>query len=206
MNKLISILLTLCITGCATTNVAQNYSLNEGSPNGLLIGSIKYIGALSGYRVHYRSIESEVSGYFEAGKGAMLIPIPPKSDFPNIKGKLQVSELPPGEYEISRWSVSSGPAYLNQTTPFSIKFKIEPGKATYIGSFVFTVTNKIGLTVTGVNVNFEDRYGDDIKILKQKYPNLDDIPIYRGLKEGLVKKDIGGSSSASWDMVPVFLQ
>lgn len=199
--------LILILSACAgpTASVKESYFLDSKSNNGLLVGSIKYRGLLSGYKVYFKGIKNNQSGYFEAGKGILLIPILPKSDFRNINGKLQVTELPPGEYEISHWGVASGYAHLKPTQPFSIKFKIEPGKATYIGSFVFTVTKKMGLTVTGVSVDFQEMYSEDVEVLRQKYPNLAETDIYLGLESGFHENDIGGRSSTSWDMPPILI-
>lgn len=135
----------------------------------------------------------------------MLIPVRLKSDFQGVNGKLQVTELPSGKYEISRWGVTSGYVHLSQTQPFSIKFKIEPGKATYIGSFIFSVTKTLGLTVTGVKVDFQDKYAEDVAVLRKKYPNLERTDIYMGLESNLLKNDIGGESSTYWDMPAVFI-
>ena len=197
----------LILSGCAipTASVGKSYSLDSNSPNGVLVGSVKYRGHLSGYKVYFRGLNNNESGYFEAGKGVMLIPSPPKSDFRGLSGKLQVTELPPGEYEISRWGVTSGYAHLSQTQPFSIKFKIEPGKATYIGSFMFSVTKTMGLTVTGVRVDFQEKYSEDVAVLRQKYPNLEQTDIYMGLERNFHKNDVGGQSSVYFDMPPVFI-
>lgn len=200
-------LLISTLWGCATptANVDKSYTLDSKSSNGLLVGSIKYRGLLSGYKVYFQGLDNNISGYFEAGKGIMLIPLPPKNDFRGINGKLQVTELPPGNYEISRWGVTSGYAHLSQTQSFSIKFKIEPGKAAYIGSFLFSVTKTFGLTVTGVKVDFQDKYAEDVVVLRQKYPNLKHTDIYMGLESDFLKNDIGGESSTHWDMPPVFI-
>lgn len=200
---LFAVFLASCVS--PTASVKKSYALDKTSEKGLLVGSVKYSGLLSGYKVYFRGLGNNESGYFEAGKGMMLIPVLPASDFESIKGKLQVVELPEGEYEISRWGVTSGYANLSQTQPFSIKFKIEPGKATYIGSFLFSVTNTMGLTVTGVRVNFEDRYSEDIAALNGKYPNLNETKVYMGLEPNTNKQDLGGSSSTRWDMPPVFI-
>ena len=203
---ILSILISM-LWGCATptASVGKSYTLDSNSSNGLLVGSVKYSGLLSGYKVYFHGLDNDTSGYFEAGKGIMLIPVPPKSDFRGVNGKLQVTELPSGNYEISRWGVTSGYAHVSQTQPFSIKFKIEPGKATYIGSFIFSVTKTMGLTVTGVKVDFQEKYSEDVAVLRQKYPNLKLTDIYMGLESNLLKNDIGGESSTYWDMPPVFI-
>ncbi|WP_075187549.1 hypothetical protein [Teredinibacter haidensis] len=200
-------LIVLSLTACVspTANISKSYSLDSNSQNGLLVGSVKYRGLLSGYRIYFRGIDNEQSGYFEAGVGIMLIPIPPSSDFKYTKGNLQVAELPAGKYEISRWGVKSGYVSLSQTQPFAINFEIKPGKATYIGSFIFTVTSSIGLTVTGVKVDFEEKYSQDIAVLREKYPNLGSTEIFMGLEPEFTKNDVGGTSSARWEMPPVFI-
>ena len=196
---------SLIFGGCATPNVSNDFSLSPDSKSGLLVGSLKYRGLLSGYRVYFKGLNNEERGYFEAGAGVMLLPIPPKSDFVNEKGKLQITELTPGEYEINGWGVQSGVAHISQTQPFSIKFKIESGKATYIGSFIFTVTNSVGLTVTGVKVDFVDSLEEDIKVLRRLYPNLAMTGVYRGLEPGLKRENIGGASSLYVDIAPLLL-
>ncbi len=208
INKKALVCLTIILfSGCAspTANVAENYAISSDSSNGLLVGSIEYRGPLSGYRVYYRGLYNDQRGYFEAGVGMMLIPIPPKSDFSDKKGSLQVVELPPGKYEIANWAVQSGYANVGQTQPFSINFIIEPGKATYIGSFVFSATDRMGLTVTGVQVDFTESYESDSKVLRQRYPGLANTDIFMGVEPGYVKKDIGGNSSVYWDMPSVYL-
>jgi len=207
--KIILLIGTLVILqGCTTTmpSVPSTYTLSPNSENGLVVSAVKYRGLLSGYHVYFRGKGNDKISSFEAGAGSMLIPIPPKSDFQYAKGKLTVAELPAGEYEIFGWSVQSGYANLEQTQPFSIQFRIEAGKATYIGAFVFNVTNTMGLTVTGVRVDFTDMFGEDIQVLKNLYQNLVDTEIYMGLESGLVKNDIGGQSSLYWNMPPIFVR
>lgn len=193
------------ITGCATVNRAidTNYSLSSKDGTGLLIASVKYRGPVSGYKVYYKSVDENTNGSLEAGAGVMLIPIPPKSDFSTVNGKLEVQELPAGEYEINGWRVVSGYANVVPTTPFSIKFKIEPGKATYIGSFVFDVTNAMGLTVTGVTLAHKDSYQEDAKVLFVKYPNLNEFDVNIGLKVNSITEKLGAGNSTSIDIPPV---
>ncbi len=194
------------LSGCAlsTPNVSKQYSLDSNSKSGLLVGSIKYHGSLSGYRVFFKGVDNQEKGFFEAGAGTMLIPIPPKSDYSEVNGKLQVVELPAGEYVIERWSVASGYAHVGQTKPFSIGFKIEPGKATYIGAFVFTVTDTMGLTVTGARVDFKEQYSEDIEVLRRDYQNLKNTNVYLGIEPDFVKENVGGESSTQWNIPWVY--
>ncbi|BAV34186.1 hypothetical protein SCL_1895 [Sulfuricaulis limicola] len=195
----------LILVGCATSDVSKDFSLSPDSKSGLLIGSVKYLGPVSGYRVYFKGLNNNEKGYFEAGSSNAVSLFSTRYDFPDVGGKLQVTELIPGNYEIYGWAVQSGVAHLSQTTPFSIKFKIEPGKATYIGSFIFTVTNKLAATVTATKVDFADAFDEDIKVLHRLYPKLAMADIYRGVDLGLRKEDIGGASSVYFNLAPFFI-
>ncbi len=196
----------MILAGCvaSSANVPNTYELDPESENGLLIGSVKYIGLLSGYKVYFDGVDNGSSGYLEAGKGKMILPIPPKSDFKNIKGNLLVRELPPGLYEISRWEVVSGAAYLYQTEPFRIRFRIQSGVATYIGSFVFTVTDRLGLAVTGVSVDYRDKYAEDVEMMRTLYPSLTKTEVVAASEVSDERDGVGGRSFLRWSIAPVF--
>jgi hypothetical protein len=198
-----ALLLSACMG--PAPNVSDSFKLDDASERGVMVGSVKYKGGLSGYRVFFRGLDNETKGYLEAGKGLTLLPVSPRGDFSTIKGDLYATELPAGEYEAWRWGVDSGMAHTASARPFSIKFNIRPGAVTYIGSFIFTVTKKLGLTVTGVKVSYEERFAEDIAILRRDYPNLAGEQIYLGLERGLVKTGLGGEGSTSWTMMPVMV-
>ncbi len=95
--------------------------------------------------------------------------------------------------------------HIDQTQPFSIKFKIEAGKATYIGSFMFTVTDKTINVPSGIKVDFVDTFDEDIKVLRRLYPNLAMTDIYMGIEPGSKKENVGGASNFRIDSMPVFM-
>jgi hypothetical protein len=199
------VVISWVLASCATKDVSNDFSLSPDSKTGLLIGSLKYNGFVSGYRVFFKGLNNDEKGYFEAGSSDLVSFITTRYDFPDLGGKLQVTELTPGEYEINSWGVKSGVAYVSQTQPFSIKFKIEPGKATYIGSFMFTGTKSLGNTVTGVKVDFADAFDEDVKVLRRLYPNIAMTDIYKGVEPGLKKENIGGASSVYIDLAPLLM-
>ncbi|MBI3546500.1 MAG: hypothetical protein HY081_07915 [Gammaproteobacteria bacterium] len=192
------------LVGCATKDVSSDFSLSADSKTGLLIGSLKYTGHVSGYRVYFKGLSNAEKGYFEAGSSNLSF-FSTRYDFPDLGGKLQVTELTPGDYEINAWGVQSGVAHVSQTQPFSIKFKIEAGKATYIGSFLFTETRSLGATVTGVKVDFSDAFDEDVKVLRRLYPKLVLTDVYRGVEPHLKKENIGGASSVYINIAPLLL-
>ncbi|WGO99128.1 hypothetical protein QFX18_03515 [Saccharophagus degradans] len=205
MKIIMCLILMFVVTGCATVNraVDTNYSLSSKGGTGLLIASVKYRGPVSGYKVYYKSVDENTNGSLEAGAGVMLIPILPKSDFSTVNGKLEVQELPAGEYEINSWRVVGGYVNVVPATPFSIKFKIEPGKATYIGSFIFDVKYTMGLSVIGVKLTHKDSYLEDTNVLFVKYPNLNESNINMGLEVNSITENLGAGNSTSIDIPPV---
>jgi hypothetical protein len=200
------VVLVVALAGCATTNVPSDYSLGTASKSGVAIASITYEGAYSGYNVYYRQLSGIASGRFQAGHGMMLIPIPDKSDFGTVaNGKLVVAELPPGDYEISSWRVSSGYAAVSPSSSFSIRFHIDPGKAVYVGNFNFVQTARRGLTVTGAEVAFKGEPDRDLAVLKSKYPNFADTPIAFATPSDVSIQKLGGTDNLRFD-IPIFIR
>jgi hypothetical protein len=198
--------LVVTLTGCATNNVPSDYLLGAANKGGVAIASITYQGAYSGYIVYYRELSGNASGRFEAGQGMMPIPVPEKSDFGALaKGKLVVAELPPGEYEIAGWRVSSGYASVSPASSFSIRFRIDPGKAVYIGNFNFVQTARMGLAVTGAEVNFKGEQDRDLSVLKLRYPNFSSAPIAFATPSDVSINKLGGSDSVRFD-IPIFVR
>lgn len=208
MKKLFSLaLLSLVLTGCASTKtIKYDYALNQKSGNGVLISSVSYKGSYSGYSVYYHGMDNQIRGEIQFGEGVALIPIPPKGDFSHLnrKGEVFAVELPAGNYKVWRWGVHSGYAHIKPANPISIEFKVESGKATYLGNFDFIQTDSLGLTVTGVQVNYSDQSQIDLDIASKKHPNIKASSIVKGIEDNAKYQGIGGSDQTNWD-IPVVI-
>ena len=197
------LILATILVGCSSTNnVAADYALDSNTKNGVLLTSIRYVGGYSGYAVSYSNNSSKERGTIQFGEGMMLIPIVPKGDYAAYekKAELFAIELPEGEYQIDGWNVYSGYATISPIAPISIKFKVEAGKATYIGQFIFTETDSLGATITNVDVDYIDNYQEDSAVLKSKYPNISETSIIRGILEDAEINGIGGNGKTAWDI------
>ncbi|WP_306481020.1 hypothetical protein [Limnobacter sp.] len=86
-------LLTIVLSGCATTSVPTNYTPLESSGKGIVVTSITYSGMYSGYSVMYASSDGKTKGEFTVGKGMVLIPYFPDMDFEEkgMKGDVVVA-------------------------------------------------------------------------------------------------------------------
>ncbi|WP_290700265.1 hypothetical protein [Amphritea sp.] len=172
---------TLLLSGCnSVKNVPINYNLNSNSDKGVLLTSLTYHGGYSGYSMRYRKVGSKDWSKLKIGSGTSMIP-PGMLDWdiekPGLRGNLFAVELEKGDYEFSSWSVSSGPALVLPVNTFSIKFKILPAQALYIGNFHFLRESSIGATVTGVNVSYNDELKRDIPLINKKYSSIDPLII-----------------------------
>lgn len=202
---------TLCLaflTACnSTQSVKSDYKLTSNSSAGIMLASIDYVGGYSGYSLTVSDIPFTDTWNVQFGEGMALIPIPPKGDFSEYgrKGELFAIELAPGDYQVERWTVFSGYATISPLSPISIKFKIEPGKATYIGNFTFTQTDSFGLTVTGVDVTYSNKFLRDKDVLARKYPNIATDSVMLGLASDTLIRRLGSSGQTSWDMPIVIL-
>ncbi|GAB3254432.1 hypothetical protein GCM10027296_22620 [Chitinimonas naiadis] len=205
MKRLIKTLLlsAVLLSGCATRNVSSSYTLDPNGSKGIIVASVTYQGAYSGYGVFYRNMNASGGrpALLEAGQGMMLIPIPEKSDFGSAaKGKLIVAELMPGDYEVFDWRVSSGPATVTPRNKFSVRFKVEPGKAVYLGNFDFLQTARLGLTVTGAELSLRGEMERDLAVLRDKYPTLSDIQFSAAASSGALISRLGGVDGVHFDI------
>ncbi len=204
----IGLVFVTLLFGCTSTpNIKSDYNLDSNSSKGIMLASISYVGGYSGYAVSLSDSSKTENWTIQFGEGMALIPIPPKGDYSSYgkKGELFAIELPSGEYQIDEWNVFSGYATISPVTPISIEFKIEPGKATYIGNFNFTQTDSLGLTVTGVEVTYSDNFEEDSVVLGMKFPNINTNNILMGISPNTSLRGFGGGGNASWETPVVVL-
>ena len=197
LSSILFALLTLVLSGCATTSVPANYAPSENSGKGVVVTSITYSGRYAGYSVMYASSDGKTTGKFMVGKGMVLIPYFPDMDFEEkgMKGEVVVAELPAGQYEINGWHVSSGYASIRPASPVQVRFTVEPGKKVYLGSFHFEQTRSMGLTVTGVKVGFADQEVRDMNVVAKKYPGVASSPSGGTVPQRTTIDALGGGGS-----------
>jgi len=200
--------LSVLIVGCATPDVDATYRLTPASTEGVVTGSVTYKGSFSGYGVHYKQIDGTAQGRF-ANHHSHYAVYAPRGDFSteDYAGVVFAVPLPAGEYEMHEWSIGSGFTTVLSTTPFSIRFKVEPGKMVYAGNFHFTQTTSRGLTVTGARLTYKEAMDRDLPLLKKKFTNLADIPIAYSIAPATQLEDLGGAESRNIQHpIPIFLK
>lgn len=205
--KIVVFSILFVLSGCASvSNVPTDYALSQDSETGILLASVSYHGSYSGYSIKFRKIGSSKWDKLEVGSGTAFLP-PGMLDWDiearGLRGNVFAIELPAGEYEFGSWFVSSGVASISPVNPFSIRFNIYPGNATYAGNFHFVRESGFGATVTGVNVHYEDKYDRDIPIIEKKYKNIDIALVKNNavLSEPVSKLGAGNSTT----IMPIFI-
>ena len=86
-------------------------------------------------------------------------------------GRLAFLRLPAGEYEFHAWELRERKPYggieYAPKQAFSYRFAIKPGQSTYIGRLNLHLGERDAHKVT-----LEDRWGDDLALLRKKAPSL----------------------------------
>lgn len=186
--KPVALAFLLLLSACATSGVDEDF-VTPTAKEGLVWGSVTYKGSPATYRVHYRRADRKVEGTFDYQNTR-------SRDFSSRESSGAVFAVPlaAGEYELYQWSVGSGPTIVSSAEPFSIRFKVEPGKSVYIGSFHFVQTAK--LAATDATVSYKDAFARDARVLRRKFPQAAAVtPIPTATRRTAVDA-LGGSSVA----------
>lgn len=202
MKNILCLLVVVMLSACSNTSrLPKNYTLNETNNIGLLVASISYSGNYSEYSVFIRNLTTLSMYQLSYGESLKLLPIVPKGDFSDIgrQGGLYTEELPAGEYEVYSWAIYSGVATVKPQNQFSYKFKVAPGKITYLGNFYFIQTQSMGLTVTGAEVKYTNKKEVDFNVLAKKYPKIDRSKLAFSIHEDTVINKLGNESSYDID-------
>jgi len=190
-NRLLFTATALLISACATLNVDRDFSLDLNRSEGLAVVSLSFEGLVpaEGPAWRYRRLDNEGDGFVLTHTTQQPL------DWESPPGRLAYFALPPGHYEFYQcgfarvrgsgsqyWTISPGgaptntnswyssfntPTYDNyKAEPFSVKFEIRPGRATYVGNLhlVWQENRKRG------EVQVHDRAERDIDLLKQRLP------------------------------------
>ncbi|MDM4768981.1 hypothetical protein [Solimonas sp. SE-A11] len=196
----------LLVSGCAAKNIRADYE--QTADKGVMLGSVTRDGRLSAYRVLYRPLGQEKGFEFvETGCDSIMEPsCYAHQDFTalGMKGDLFAVELPPGDYEFFSWDVVGGSAHAGPASHFSMKYRIQPGRITYIDNFHFTELANRGLVVTSASVDYTQPFERDWALAQKKYARLrsDSVDVNEFSPPASA---IGGTGGYSFTPTPVYL-
>jgi hypothetical protein len=199
----------LLLAGCAAPNIDKAYSLDSSRGAGVAVGSLTYSGGYAAYRLHVVDVASGESYKFEHGESQTLNlayafkgePINPDL---GMRGAAFAIELPAGNYSVRAWQVSQGAANVWSTEPTGISFRVEPGRAIYLGNFHFRETSRRVRAITGATVTLSEMSERDIPVLQKAYPSLKVSPIAQSLEPKTRIENVGGKSDGKIS-IPIFI-
>lgn len=208
IKTLSTILFAFTATACTTINIPYDFSTEKYPDKGILVAStsIPTFDETVGFSLlyHIKKVEAKDTEAPKFGELEYLMGENRKtkyfklevsqsgdsSDFANTDGKVHARILDAGEYELVRWSMSTG--YNKFIHPHKLKpvrFKIIPGKITYLGNL--HMNNSYGKNIFGVAlargglVSFYDEENRDIKKFQTKsdislpvIKQLPDVPVW----------------------------
>ena len=188
--KFLLIFIVIFTTGCATSNVNKNYSLNKETKKGLLLASISWSDnpkGAPGYAADTSDIsyklKSKTTSYIHSLHLDPTLGLDPFKDFTHDSGtgsgRIVALELPEGDYEIYGWRLFQGSSdHISNNEPFSIPFRIKNGEASYIGELnlsIFRVKNIFSVGVFGGGtLSLTDKSERDFKLIRKKFPNINE--------------------------------
>ncbi|MCG8669166.1 MAG: hypothetical protein MI867_07105 [Pseudomonadales bacterium] len=168
------------------------------------MGSVTYWGNHSKYRVKARRVDS-LNPELDVGAGLTYrIPFMPATEMSSygVHGETFALELDPGIYEFYSWHIYSRGINTFSERPFSVKIRVEPGKAIYVGNFHFHKTSAFLSSVTGAMLHLVDRYQRDMSFIDKKYPNITEVHRPLNLdKEISLGKSSADPVDAVFDMI-----
>jgi hypothetical protein len=198
MKRLFTSLLVLAFAslgGCA--NVSSSYKLDPTKGNGLIVGTITYTSYGGEYYVTaIRAADPKTTVRLSVGS-AMWHPFAKVNDDElKMKGDTFAVEAAAGEYTLGKWFIKKGNMWYSSDRPIGISFKVEPGKATYIGNIHYVEKD---------SVNLQDMAQRDIPILQARFEAVKATPVSLKIAEGTKLEGLGGTSTRTINFTPIFI-
>ncbi|MBG52707.1 MAG: hypothetical protein CML99_09850 [Rhodobiaceae bacterium] len=208
-NSLVLAVISLAFLGlgaCATSSLPTTEELSPTETEGLLLFSISQQGwKIAEITVSFRDSDGNNVRRVKTADGILGPAWKENNGFDFLLsgggGHLFALRLPPGEYEIHRWSVSTGVASYYPSSDFSLPFSIKRGKSTYMGDFNFTMGK--GHNLFGIPIQFLDdiaylnSWERDLNALRSKYPSMNLLEVdFSGLEFGVDLEGADGPDRA----------
>jgi hypothetical protein len=156
------LLAALCVTSSIAArldNLAwrERPALKDPKGSGVVVASINPGGMQVCIRKQGTADKAGVVGCLE-GNGLVTVEGREGGAVLLAKHHVAAVELPAGDYEVGSWSASLGNASVTSTRELGIKFRVEPGALTYVGSFMLTRGSS-----GAYRIAIADHAGEDLK-------------------------------------------
>lgn len=164
------LVMALLLTACAATvppvRIPETMEPKKGEPSGLVFGTlgVSYPDGffIEAEKLFFRKIGSKEYGSISYGATRDERVVEDIKEIRSFYGRTFSVQLPVGEYELfqywAHWHFAYGTtgharANYSSNKEFSVPFKVEDGKATYLGTFT-GYTNMVGGKKSGLLVTY----------------------------------------------------
>jgi hypothetical protein len=174
------------LSGCAFyTNINSRTANVDMAKNGIVIVSLQESsrGRMSQSLIYrFENVADETMGSFSIGS---LIFSEYDFTLPRVRGDVFAVELPPGQYTLTSWTISTGNAHISPRIDIPAFFTVEQGKAIYLGSIDMQLEvqrNFLGMEgVYGGIPYIQDKMDRDMPIAIKKFSVLGSMPIEKSI-------------------------
>jgi len=192
--KTLTVLAFATVAGCA--NVQSTYKLDPTKGNGLVVGTITYESFGGEYYVTAsRAGDPKTVIRLSVGSPTLLPFAKINDDDLKMRGDTFAVEAPAGEYALGKWYIRRGPKLYSSAQELGVSFKIEPGKATYLGNIHYVGRDTVIL---------QEMTKRDLPILQARFPALKDSPVAFAIAEGTKLEGLGGEATRK-TIIPIFI-
>lgn len=173
-----ALLLAALLGGCRAVNVASGYTLDPGKDTGVAVVSLTRAGLPSRFNMllKLRGVDGDyrnsvpVSDAFASAD--WRCPFFGTATEEEPCGRLAVIELRQGLYEFYSWEGDTGTGgSVRSIGEFSKRFRVEAGKAVYLGNVHFSVETPRWFQGT-YRMRVIDMRERDLALLRQKVPTI----------------------------------
>ncbi len=189
----IFILLMATISGCSSkfTRISRGIDNVDFSGKGLIVGSIQETtdGMLPSSTSFFIHSKEDGSSLTLATNNVFWWQFDDFRDMENSRGGVFAIALPPGDYYVHGWNISSGNSYMFPKHPRKAPFTVHENEVLYIGNLnmlIKTGHNIFGMELVASGFPFIlDESVRDFVFLKWRYPFLNN----RDIKIEIAKYD-----------------
>lgn len=193
-------LLSIFLHGCQTTNIRDDYSLEESSSANIaiVIGTVSQnLSAskvtVSEFRIDQKNSNPTKTMYSQI-TNEFLGGLANKYEYQDAHsgGRIFVVEVTAGKHQLDYWAINHNNNYLTihpKVPPENLEFNIERGQIMYLGNFHIDIESGRNLFNQKIPVggvpSINNHYERDLKYFQEKYPNLSDQEVINNvLHEG----------------------
>jgi len=177
-------LLFVVLSGCATSNISSDFSLNSAQGKGIVFGSLtvdKINGADNAVALFHIESETGESHYFKSRTEIIPDVILVDSEFTDVNGRIFSVALNDGKYKLRYWQLKHGTVFIRPAEEVEpLEFEVKGGKVSYLGNWHMNIAVGPYLFLKAVgsaHPEIRNQYQRDLTAFIEEYPQFKAVPV-----------------------------